>query len=122
MPQAMLFEVRSCLTALAVWVATQQMILKRFIPKEVVPLDLIPDVEAVEVLVVGERDLIAERQNEGIEKAKNKGVRFGRQNKLTPAQVEELRAAHRAGESRIAGGGFAPRSAASRSAAHWRLR
>jgi len=47
-----------------------------------------------------ERDLIAERQNEGIEKAKNKGVRFGRQNKLNPKQVEELRAAYRAGETR----------------------
>jgi DNA invertase Pin-like site-specific DNA recombinase len=47
-----------------------------------------------------ELDLIAERQNEGIEKAKNKGVRFGRQNKLSPEQVDELRAAHRAGETR----------------------
>jgi len=47
-----------------------------------------------------ERDLIAERRNEGIEKAKAKGVKFGRSEKLTPAQVEELRAAKRAGEKR----------------------
>jgi len=49
-----------------------------------------------------ERDLIAERRNEGIEKAKAKGVKFGRAEKLTPAQVEELRAARGAGESRAA--------------------
>jgi DNA invertase Pin-like site-specific DNA recombinase len=49
-----------------------------------------------------ERDLIAERRNEGIEKAKAKGVKFGRAEKLTPAQVEEVRAARRAGESRKA--------------------
>jgi DNA invertase Pin-like site-specific DNA recombinase len=47
-----------------------------------------------------ERDLIAERRNEGIEKAKAKGVKFGRAEKLTPAQVEELQAARRAGERR----------------------
>ena len=47
-----------------------------------------------------ERDLIAERQTEGIEKAKAKGVKFGRRKKLTPEQVEELQAASRAGETR----------------------
>ena len=49
-----------------------------------------------------ERDLIAERRTEGIESALAKGVKFGRREKLTPAQVEELRAARRAGESRAA--------------------
>ena len=49
-----------------------------------------------------ERDLIAERRNEGIEKAKAKGVKFGRSEKLTPAQVEELRSARRAGGARAA--------------------
>ena len=47
-----------------------------------------------------ERDLISERQVEGIEKAKQKGVRFGRKNKLTDTQIEELRAAYGAGEAR----------------------
>lgn len=47
-----------------------------------------------------ERDLIAERRNEGIDKAKAKGVKFGRSEKLTPVQVEELRAAKRAGQTR----------------------
>lgn len=47
-----------------------------------------------------ERDLISERRNEGIEKAKAKGVKFGRREKLTDAKVEELRAAHRAGDTR----------------------
>jgi len=47
-----------------------------------------------------ERDLIAERRNEGIEKAKERGVKFGRREKLTDAQVAELRAAHGAGEKR----------------------
>lgn len=46
-----------------------------------------------------ERDLINERRNEGMERAKEKGVRFGRKPKLTEAQVEDLRAAHTAGES-----------------------
>jgi DNA invertase Pin-like site-specific DNA recombinase len=45
-----------------------------------------------------ERDLIAERRNEGIEKAKAKGVKFGRRSKLTPEQVTEMLAAHAAGE------------------------
>ena len=45
-----------------------------------------------------ERDLISERQAEGIEKAKQKGVRFGRKPKLTPDQVEEMLAAYEAGE------------------------
>ena len=48
-----------------------------------------------------ERDLIAERRTEGIESALAKGVKFGRHEKLTSAQVEELRAARRAGESRV---------------------
>jgi DNA invertase Pin-like site-specific DNA recombinase len=47
-----------------------------------------------------ERDLIAERRNEGIANALAKGVKFGRREKLTPSQVEELRTARRAGESR----------------------
>lgn len=47
-----------------------------------------------------ERDLIAERRNDGIATAKAKGVKFGRREKLTDAQVEELRAARRAGEAR----------------------
>ncbi len=45
-----------------------------------------------------ERDLINERRNEGMERAKQKGVRFGRKPKLTDLEIEELRAAHRAGE------------------------
>lgn len=45
-----------------------------------------------------ERDLISERQAEGIEKAKAKGVRFGRKRKLTPEQVKEMLAAYEAGE------------------------
>ena len=45
-----------------------------------------------------ERDLISERQAEGIEKAKQKGVRFGRKPKLRPEQVEEMLAAYQAGE------------------------
>lgn len=49
-----------------------------------------------------ERELIAERRTEGIESALAKGVKFGRREKLTSAQVEELRAARRAGESRAA--------------------
>jgi DNA invertase Pin-like site-specific DNA recombinase len=47
-----------------------------------------------------ERDLIAERRNEGIEKAKAKGVKFGRRDKLTNAQIRELRTAYGAGEPR----------------------
>jgi DNA invertase Pin-like site-specific DNA recombinase len=47
-----------------------------------------------------ERDLIAERRNEGIEKAKAKGVKFGRREKLNTAQLHELRAAYGAGETR----------------------
>lgn len=39
-----------------------------------------------------ERDLIRERQREGIELAKAKGVYKGRAPKLTPEQVQELRA------------------------------
>lgn len=45
-----------------------------------------------------ERDLIAERRTEGIEKAKAKGVRFGRKPKLTPLEIQEMLAAHDAGE------------------------
>lgn len=47
-----------------------------------------------------ERDLIAERRNEGIEKAKAKGVKFGRREKLTASQLQEMRAAYGAGEAR----------------------
>ncbi len=45
-----------------------------------------------------ERDLINERRNEGMERARQKGVRFGRKPKLSDLEIEELRAAHRAGE------------------------
>jgi len=47
-----------------------------------------------------ERDLIAERRNEGIGKAKAKGVKFGRREKLTESQLQELRKAYGAGERR----------------------
>ena len=47
-----------------------------------------------------ERDLIAERHNEGIEKAKERGVKFGRREKLSDEQVAELRAAYGAGDAR----------------------
>lgn len=49
-----------------------------------------------------ERDLISERQAEGIEKAKQKGVKFGRREKLTSDQVDEMKSAYRAGEARQA--------------------
>lgn len=48
-----------------------------------------------------ERDLINERRNEGMEKAKERGVRFGRKPKLSDAEIEELRSAFRAGEKRM---------------------
>ena len=38
-----------------------------------------------------ETELRAERQREGIQKAQERGVHFGRQKKLTPAQIRELR-------------------------------
>jgi DNA invertase Pin-like site-specific DNA recombinase len=38
-----------------------------------------------------ERELINERVKEGIEKAKAKGVRFGRKNKLTPEAILEFK-------------------------------
>ena len=47
-----------------------------------------------------ERDLIAERRNEGIEKAKQRGVKFGRREKLSDSQVQELRTAYGVGETR----------------------
>lgn len=47
-----------------------------------------------------ERDLISERQAEGIEKAKEKGVKFGRKEKLNTEQLAELRRAHKAGVAR----------------------
>ena len=47
-----------------------------------------------------ERDLIAERRTEGIEKAKKNGVKFGRREKLNTAQLQELRDAYGAGEPR----------------------
>ena len=49
-----------------------------------------------------ERELIAERRNDGIASALAKGVKFGRREKLTQNQVEELRDARRAGEARAA--------------------
>jgi DNA invertase Pin-like site-specific DNA recombinase len=47
-----------------------------------------------------ERDLIAERRNEGITRAKEKGVKFGRREKLTESQLQELRTAYGAGGRR----------------------
>lgn len=47
-----------------------------------------------------ERDLIAERRNEGIEKARERGVKFGRREKLSDAQVQEVRRSYGAGETR----------------------
>ena len=38
-----------------------------------------------------ETELRAERQREGIQKARARGVHFGRKKKLTPAQISELR-------------------------------
>lgn len=38
-----------------------------------------------------ERDIRAERQADGIEKAKEKGVKFGRNSKLTDQQIAELK-------------------------------
>ena len=49
-----------------------------------------------------ERELRAERRNDGIASALAKGVKFGRREKLTQNQVEELRDARRAGEARAA--------------------
>jgi DNA invertase Pin-like site-specific DNA recombinase len=48
-----------------------------------------------------ERDLINERRNEGMERAREKGVKFGRKAKLSEADVAALREAHRAGEKRV---------------------
>lgn len=45
-----------------------------------------------------ERALIKERQREGIAVAKTKGRHKGGQPKLSPAQTDELRARHAAGE------------------------
>lgn len=45
-----------------------------------------------------ERDLIRERCAEGIAKAKEKGVQFGRKRKLTDAKVQQLRADYQSGE------------------------
>ena len=45
-----------------------------------------------------ETEIRAERQREGIEKAKQKGVRFGPQQKLTPEQVAELKKRRNQGE------------------------
>jgi len=47
-----------------------------------------------------ERDLIRERQREGIELAKAKGVYKGRAPKLTPEQAQELRAKDKAAEGK----------------------
>lgn len=38
-----------------------------------------------------ERSLIKERQMEGIQSAKAKGVKFGRKAKLTPEQIAEIK-------------------------------
>ena len=47
-----------------------------------------------------EREIIKERQREGIAKAKAKGKHCGRKAKLTPAQVEELRGRCEQGEEK----------------------
>ena len=47
-----------------------------------------------------ERELIKERQREGIAIAKGKGVYKGRKPSLTPAQVTEIRAKIAAGEKK----------------------
>lgn len=44
-----------------------------------------------------ERDLIAERRDEGIEEAKKNGVQFGRRPSLTDDEKARLRADHKAG-------------------------
>lgn len=49
-----------------------------------------------------ERQLLRERQREGIEAAKRKGVYKGRKKSLTPAQVEQLHARIQAGEKKAA--------------------
>ena len=51
-----------------------------------------------------ERSLIRERQAEGIANAKKNGVRFGKKQKLTPDQVEEVKelAKNRYGKTEIA--------------------
>lgn len=49
-----------------------------------------------------ERDLIRERQREGIEAAKRRGVYRGRRHVLTPQQATELAARAKAGESKAA--------------------
>lgn len=49
-----------------------------------------------------ERQLLKERQREGIEAAKRKGVYKGRKKALTPAEVEQLRARVQAGEKKAA--------------------
>lgn len=45
-----------------------------------------------------ERDLIRERCQEGIAKAKDRGVKFGRRPKLTAKQIEQLKAEFKANE------------------------
>lgn len=47
-----------------------------------------------------ERSLLAERRNEGIEKAKAKGVKFGRREKLSEVQLQDLKAAYSIAENR----------------------
>lgn len=47
-----------------------------------------------------ERDLISERQAEGIEKAKGKGVKFGRKASLSSTQIKDLRTAFDSGSTR----------------------
>ncbi len=43
------------------------------------------------VIAQFETEIRAERQMDGIRKAKEQGVRFGRQKRLTPPQITELR-------------------------------
>jgi DNA invertase Pin-like site-specific DNA recombinase len=44
-----------------------------------------------------ETELRAERQQEGIQKAKSRGVKFGQKKRLTPTEVDELKAQRAAG-------------------------
>jgi DNA invertase Pin-like site-specific DNA recombinase len=45
-----------------------------------------------------ETEIRAERQMDGIQKAKERGVQFGRNKSLTPEQVAELQQRHQQGE------------------------
>jgi DNA invertase Pin-like site-specific DNA recombinase len=46
-----------------------------------------------------ENDIRRERQMDGIAKAKDRGVRFGRKRELTPKRIDEIRALREAGST-----------------------